>query len=62
MDKSIKIWDTKTGQCTMTLKGHTKGIWCLNFYTSTLLISGSYDMTIRVCKNLFYFLRIVFSF
>ncbi|XP_067947133.1 beta-TrCP-like [Watersipora subatra] len=48
MDKSIKIWDTKTGQCTMTLKGHTKGIWSLNFYTSTLLISGSYDMTIRI--------------
>ncbi|KAF6018739.1 hypothetical protein EB796_022938 [Bugula neritina] len=48
MDKSIKIWDLRSAQCTMTLKGHSKGIWSLNFYTSTLLISGSYDTTIRV--------------
>ena len=48
MDKTIKIWDIKTGQHMMTLKGHAKGIWSLNFFTSTLLISGSYDTTIRV--------------
>jgi len=32
----------------LTLKGHAKGIWSLNFFTNTLLISGSYDTTIRI--------------
>ncbi|KAH3737987.1 uncharacterized protein LOC127851391 [Dreissena polymorpha] len=48
LDKSIRVWDLKTGTCMHVLKGHVKGVWCLNFYTQNLLISGSYDGTIRV--------------
>ncbi|XP_041354437.1 F-box/WD repeat-containing protein 7-like [Gigantopelta aegis] len=47
-DHSIKIWDIKTGTLQQTLKGHNRGIWCLNFFTKNLLISGSYDNTIRI--------------
>ncbi|XP_077982963.1 uncharacterized protein LOC144437811 [Glandiceps talaboti] len=47
-DTTIKIWDAKTGNQLQTLKGHSKGVWCLSFFTRNLLISGSYDCTIKV--------------
>ncbi|GFR76361.1 F-box/WD repeat-containing protein 7 [Elysia marginata] len=46
-DKTIKVWDIHTGHLQHTLKGHTKGIWCLQFFTKLLLVSGSFDNTIR---------------
>ncbi|XP_048240296.1 F-box protein MET30-like [Haliotis rufescens] len=48
LDQTIKLWDIKSGELLQTLKGHTRGVWCLNFYTKHLLISGSYDSTIRI--------------
>nr|XP_011450638.2 F-box/WD repeat-containing protein 7 isoform X3 [Crassostrea gigas] len=47
-DKLIKLWDMKTGKLLQTLRGHERGVWCLNFFTQTLLVSGSYDGTIKV--------------
>ncbi|GFO33400.1 F-box/WD repeat-containing protein 7 [Plakobranchus ocellatus] len=47
-DKTIKVWDIHTGHLQHTLRGHTKGIWCLQFFTKLLLVSGSFDSTIRV--------------
>ncbi|XP_077866900.1 uncharacterized protein LOC100378122 [Saccoglossus kowalevskii] len=47
-DTTIKIWDAKSGNLIQTLKGHSKGVWCLRFFTRNLLISGSYDCTIKV--------------
>ncbi|PVD28511.1 hypothetical protein C0Q70_11099 [Pomacea canaliculata] len=29
-------------------QGHTKGVWCLQFFTKHLLVSGSFDSTIKV--------------
>lgn len=46
-DRTIKIWDTTTGQCTQTLYGHTDHIAQLAFLTEHLLLSGSYDLTLR---------------
>ncbi|XP_053396949.1 uncharacterized protein LOC128556312 [Mercenaria mercenaria] len=48
LDKTIRVWNLKTGKCQHVLKGHVKGVWCLNFFTHNLLVSGSYDGTIRV--------------
>ena len=48
IDKTIRIWDIKTGEQTHIMKGHNRGVWCLNFFTQNLLISGSYDGTVRV--------------
>ncbi|XP_060599165.1 uncharacterized protein LOC132752799 isoform X1 [Ruditapes philippinarum] len=48
LDKTIRVWNIKTGKCLHVFKGHVKGVWCLNFFTHNLLISGSYDGTIRV--------------
>jgi len=50
LDKTIRVWDVKTGRCQHVLKGHIKGVWCLNFFTQNLLISGSHDGTLRVCR------------
>jgi WD40 repeat protein len=48
LDRTIKLWDIKTGNLLQTLRGHLKGVWCLLFFTDTLLVSGSYDCTLRV--------------
>ncbi|ESO89189.1 hypothetical protein LOTGIDRAFT_154278 [Lottia gigantea] len=48
LDKTIKVWSIKSGDLLNTLKGHTKGVWCLNFFTDNLLVSGSYDCTIKI--------------
>ncbi|CAB3978223.1 F-box WD repeat-containing 7-like [Paramuricea clavata] len=47
-DKTIKVWDAKSGKILQTLTGHSKGVWCLCFLSKTLLISGSHDTSIRV--------------
>ena len=48
VDQTIRLWDVRDGRCLQTLKGHTKGVWCLRFFTKALLVSASYDSTIRV--------------
>jgi WD40 repeat protein len=53
LDRKINIWVLKDGTLCQTLIGHSKGIWSLKFLSSALLISGSYDATIKVCIFLF---------
>ncbi|XP_064629049.1 uncharacterized protein LOC135488385 [Lineus longissimus] len=48
LDRTIKLWDIKTGNLLQTLRGHLKGVWCLQFFTDSLLVSGSYDCTLRI--------------
>ncbi|GJC77672.1 vegetative incompatibility protein HET-E-1 [Colletotrichum liriopes] len=48
-DKTVKIWDTATGQCLQTLKGHRKTVSSADFAgDSTQLASASYDYTVKV--------------
>ena len=49
LDRTIRVWDIKSGALLQTLKGHTKGVWCLRFFTKNLLISGGHDGAIKVC-------------
>ncbi len=46
-DRTIKIWDPKTGQCTATLTGHRDAISSLAVFDGKLF-SGSWDHTIKV--------------
>jgi len=48
-DKTIKIWDTQTGQCLKTLIGHDNWIRALAFHpTGKFLLSASDDKTVRI--------------
>lgn len=46
-DRSVKIWDVRTGACTRTFSGHTKGIACVQF-DGRRVVSGSSDETVRI--------------
>ena len=48
-DKTIRVWNVDTGECILTLKGHTDGVRSVVFnHDGTKIVSGSYDNTIRV--------------
>ncbi|KAF9944949.1 hypothetical protein BGZ65_011394, partial [Modicella reniformis] len=44
-DRTIKIWDARTLQCTSTLTGHSLSVLCLQ-YDDRIMVSGSSDNTI----------------
>ncbi len=48
-DRTIRLWDTNTGEHKLTLEGHTSGVTCLAFSPDgNTLASGSWDHTIRL--------------
>jgi len=47
MDRTLKVWDWRSGKCIRTLTGHSEGVVSLNF-DSNVLASGSVDSTIKV--------------
>ena len=55
-DKSIKIWDGKTGSFITTLRGHVQAVYQIAWSAdSRLLVSGSADSTLKgTFKSLFF--------
>jgi WD40 repeat protein len=48
-DRTVKVWDTATGQETLTLKGHTGYVWSVGFSPDgNRLASASQDGTVRI--------------
>ena len=48
-DKTVRIWDAATGNCTAILKGHTDNVTSVAFSVDGLqVVSGSDDNTIRI--------------
>lgn len=48
-DKTIKIWDMKTGECLQTFAGHTSDVRCLHLLSDNqYLASGGEDKNIKV--------------
>ncbi|PNH02254.1 Vegetative incompatibility protein HET-E-1, partial [Tetrabaena socialis] len=51
-DKTLRLWDTATGQCTATLKGHTDCVRSVAFSPDGWqLASGSWDSTLRLWET-----------
>ena len=48
MDKTVRLWNTKTGVCTRVLEGHTRDVYCLAVLGDGSLASGSYDYTVML--------------
>lgn len=51
-DKTIKIWDSASGQLLRTLTGHKRGVWSISctFAQEMLLVSGSADRTVKIWR------------
>ena len=48
-DKSVKIWDGKTGKLIATLRGHVQPVYQVSWSSdSRLVVSGSADSTLKV--------------
>ncbi len=47
-DKTLKVWDLKTGQCVMTLKGHAGYVISVAILPNGNAISASWDNTLKV--------------
>jgi len=48
-DKTIKIWNTNTGQCVSTLTGHSSAVRAVSWSPDgSMLASGSDDYTIKL--------------
>ena len=48
-DKTVKVWDTSTGNCLKTLPGQTDKVWSVSLSPNRqTLASGSADQTIRL--------------
>ncbi|KAF1997404.1 WD40 repeat-like protein [Amniculicola lignicola CBS 123094] len=46
-DRSVKVWNVRTGACLRTFSGHSKGIACVQF-DGRRIVSGSSDETVRI--------------
>ncbi|KAJ8105823.1 hypothetical protein OPT61_g9948 [Boeremia exigua] len=46
-DRTVKVWDVRTGACIRTFQGHSKGIACVQF-DGRRIVSGSSDETVRI--------------
>ena len=51
-DRTIKLWDTMTGEEVFTLRGHTSGVICVVFSPDGQRIaSGGWDLNVRVWET-----------
>ena len=50
----MKVWDLKTGECQLTLRGHTAAVLCVQF-DDQKIVSGSYDKKIKVGADAIHF-------
>jgi len=46
VDRMVRVWDLKTGDCIRAMSGHTGEVDSVDFYEDTV-VSGSFDSTVR---------------
>ena len=42
------MWDITSGECILTINGHSNGVLCMKLLTNNRLASGSHDNTIKI--------------
>jgi len=48
-DKTVKLWDAKTGSCLQDLKGHSSSVWSVSFSPDgKYIVSGASDETVKL--------------
>jgi WD40 repeat protein len=47
-DDTLKVWDTSTGRCLITLTGHTGDVEALAILPNGQVVSASQDNTLKV--------------
>jgi F-box/WD-40 domain protein MET30 len=47
LDRTLKVWNWRTGDCLSTYQGHTEGVIAVNF-EDNILASGSIDRTVKI--------------
>jgi len=47
-DQTVKVWDSMTGQETLTLKGHTSAVLSVTFSVDGKWLASGGDQTVRV--------------
>jgi WD40 repeat protein len=48
-DRTVKVWDARSGECLLTLEGHSDAVWSVAFsHNSTRLASASKDSTVKI--------------
>jgi WD40 repeat protein len=47
-DRTIKLWDTRTGKEQSTLEGHTNGVWSVTFSPDGKTLASSEANTIML--------------
>lgn len=48
-DKTIKIWDLRSGRCVKTIEAHSHFVTCLAYcHTTPLVATGSVDQSIKI--------------
>ena len=49
LDKTVRMWDIRSGECSQILKGHTGDVNCVHLHSkSGYLITGSDDQRVRI--------------
>lgn len=46
-DGTVKVWDTASRICTLTMSGHTNSVSCVKWSGSNIVYSASHDKTIK---------------
>ena len=47
-DKTMRMWDIRSGECIQILQGHTGSVNCVHLHGSGYLLTGSDDQTVRI--------------
>ena len=47
-DKTLKVWDLRSGRCMQTLNGHTNYVMAVAVVDEQRVVSGSNDRTVKL--------------